>query len=45
MQVFDGEYSGFEFILLPSDQGDFVVFQIPRARHQITLVRGQSIWQ
>jgi hypothetical protein len=27
MNAVDGEYSGFEFIVLPSNEGDFVVFQ------------------
>jgi hypothetical protein len=94
MQAADGEYSGFEFIILPSDAGPFVVVQVaegspqqpvllsarlggtrssdndaiqfdhpewgpfrgviagdslvgefPRAKHTITLRRGQSIWQ
>lgn len=94
MQAVDGEYSGFEFIIVPSTQGDFVVFQeaegwpekplllaarlgastptdnnavrfehpewgpfkgvvsgdslageFTQAKHQITLRRGQSIWQ
>jgi len=27
MQAFDGDYSGFEFIVLPSNEGDFLLFQ------------------
>lgn len=94
MQASDGDYSGFEFIILPSDEGDFVVLQqaegwpqkplllaarlggtratdqnglqfdhpemgpfrgvilgdslvgeFTQMKYQITLLRGQSIWQ
>jgi hypothetical protein len=34
MQAVDGEYSGFEFIVLPSDAGDFVVVQVAEGSPQ-----------
>jgi hypothetical protein len=27
MQALEGEFSGFEFIIVPSNEGDFVIFQ------------------